>query len=93
MGCNVPDAKLQRLTVKPKIWNLAWWFDDFDDPKWLVPKSEIHKNLLGKLISLPECALGGTQQEERDIIYNRADAYINNLIFTHNKSKESIKNP
>jgi hypothetical protein len=38
--CQKTNAILQRITRKPRIYNLSWWFDDFNDPKWKVPYTE-----------------------------------------------------
>ncbi len=35
--CNQPDASLVRTKPKKRPWNWAFWFDDYDDPKWRVP--------------------------------------------------------
>ena len=40
LKCDRPDAKLQRVTTKPGTNELAYWFDDYDDPKWRVPLAE-----------------------------------------------------
>ena len=39
---NKPGVTLKRVTKKPKIYNLSWWFADFSDPKWEVTYVKRH---------------------------------------------------
>lgn len=87
--CQMPDLKLQRITQKPQVWNLEWWFDDFNDAKWLVPYSTPHKNLYGETYYRPSgiehCANKGVKPEVLSMAEERASEYIAKLRKTHNK--------
>jgi hypothetical protein len=87
--CQKPHLKLQRTTQKPEVWNIEWWFDDFNEPKWLVPYTKPHNNLNGEKYYRPEgmdhCANKGVKPELLDIAGKRASEYIAKLQKTHNK--------
>ncbi|HEX5056973.1 MAG TPA: hypothetical protein VFX02_10800 [Gammaproteobacteria bacterium] len=79
ISCNAPDAQLQRVTDKPNIFSMSWWFDDFDLPKWKVPLAMEHPESLG------DCD-GARKEGEYELAKQRAAAYIASLSKTHNKA-------
>lgn len=83
IACNAPGVELQRITEKPNIFTVSWWFDDFSSPKWQVPLAEIHPNLVGKSYYRPKdkkhCANQSVSKEQIAQAKNRAKQYIRSL--------------
>ena len=81
--CNVPDVELQRITEKPNFLKVSWWFDDFESPKWKVPKAEHHPNLDGKFYYRPQeknhCSNQSVSKEHIAQASRKATEYINEL--------------
>lgn len=78
--CNAPDARLQRITDKPNISSISWWFDDFDLPKWKVPLAVEYPE------SSSRCEKRAIQESEHELANQRATEYIASLSKTHNKA-------
>lgn len=38
--CSKPDVHLLRTKDRKRPWKWAWWFDNYDSPKWRVPYSQ-----------------------------------------------------
>ena len=37
LRCDKPEVHLLRTKEKKKPWKWAWWFDNYNSPKWRVP--------------------------------------------------------
>lgn len=78
--CDKPNAILQRTTRKPQFWNLEWWFDDFNHPKWAVSYAQQHKNFRGEYyyppVSMEHCFNKSVKAGVLDLAKSRADEYI-----------------
>ncbi|MDK9709442.1 MAG: hypothetical protein OEL83_20580 [Desulforhopalus sp.] len=75
--CDASGATLERITSKPEGFSLEMLFNDFSDPKWLVP---LAANLPGKTDYLsPYCAQTGSTESESNLAQERADGYIAGL--------------
>jgi len=76
IGCNVPDVTLQRITVKPEGFSIRGLFNDYSEPKWLVPLAH---NLQPQARAFePRCAVNNVSDWK--LANDRADAYINQLL-------------
>jgi hypothetical protein len=73
--CNVPVVTLQRVTRRPEGFSFDGLFNDYADPKWMVPLAE---NTQPKKVGSfePECARRGIFASEAKLAADRADAYI-----------------
>ena len=83
IACKAPDVQLQRITEKPNFLTVSWWFDDFDAPKWKVPKADHHPNLAGKFYYRPKekehCSNQPVSKEHLAHARKKATEYINGL--------------
>ncbi len=81
--CDTPNVKLERITDKPNIFTVSWWFDDFDSPKWKVLKANRHPNLEGEYYFRPKekahCFNQAASKENMKKARKRASEYINGL--------------
>ncbi len=76
--CNVPEVTLQRITVRPEGFSIKGLFNDYSEPKWLVPFAH---NLQPKQVGAfaPGCAFRGVFDCESILANDRADAYVSQL--------------
>ena len=83
IACNVPDVELQRITKKPNFFTVSRWFDDFDAPKWKVPRAKHHPNLEGKYYfrskEKDRCSNRPVSKERLAQAEEQATVYINGL--------------
>jgi hypothetical protein len=81
--CDAPNVKLERITKKPNILTVSWWFDDFDSPKWKVTMANRHPNLEGESYFRPKdkahCFNQAVSKENMGKVKKRAAEYINGL--------------
>ncbi len=81
--CDVPNVKLERITDKPNIFTVSWWFDDFDSPKWKVAKANRHPNLEGESYFRPKdkahCFYQVVSKENMEKARKRSAEFINGL--------------
>lgn len=81
--CNAPEVKLERITEKPSLFTVSWWFDDFDSPKWKIPKAEPHLNLEGRFYYRSQdkehCSNRPVSKEHLEQASKRAVEYISGL--------------
>ncbi|ABD81586.1 hypothetical protein [Saccharophagus degradans] len=81
--CNAPSAKIERTTPKPKMYELAHWFNDYSEPKWKIPFQEVHPNLVGKpiypIVGVEHCMNKGTHKEVLSKAGDNAKKFIAEL--------------
>jgi hypothetical protein len=62
-SCGAQDAQLQRITPRPKWWQVEHWLNDYDDPEWQVAyATAMPKTASGHYppASAAHCANGGS---------------------------------
>ena len=82
--CAIQNATLQRITPKPPWYSPRHYYNNYQDPKWLVPYAEAHEHIKSgsgfKHPSRGQCANKGQSQEEIwSEAKKRAKSYISNL--------------
>ncbi|GAA5215344.1 hypothetical protein ACFSJ3_11840 [Corallincola platygyrae] len=77
--CGIDALELRRITPKPDFFQLEWWFDNFDEPKWKVPLVDPKFDQRGIPYSHDIGDCFGAIPEEEMPIYERAQRYIEKL--------------
>lgn len=82
MNCQVPEVTLQRTTKRPAWYEPESWFNDYSDPKWLVPYADPTTNSASSADSSPapeDCKNKGFKLSEIHELDGRVTALINTL--------------
>ncbi|MDH3798938.1 MAG: hypothetical protein OET21_08000 [Desulfobacterales bacterium] len=76
--CGAQNETLQRITKKPSWYSPRHYYNNYQDPKWLVPYAAAYGHK--KSDRYPDhCAHGGSSKEIWSEAEKRAQSYISNL--------------
>ena len=92
--CKAPNAVLQRITEKPSWTSPRHYYNDYQDPKWLVPLAEAFehtKNGWYRPASREHCIYGGISEEKIVEARRRAKSYVAGLLSAGISAAETIK--
>mgnify|MGYP001821261555 FL=1 len=83
--CGAQNATLQRITPLPPWYSPRHYYNNYQDPKWLVPYTAAYGHT--KSNRYPDhCAHGGSSKEIWSEAEKRAQSYISNLSSLNNSS-------
>ena len=86
--CEAPNTTLQRITPKPPWYSPRHYYNNYQDPKWLVPymdANQVTKSGRQLPASSDHCANGGNPDEIWREARKSAKSYVSNLS-SHNNS-------
>jgi len=89
--CNAQNATLQRITPKPSWYSARHYYNNYQDPKWLVPYAEAYEHTKSgwyPRASLDHCFNGGCSDEVWNEAKKLAKTYISRLS-SHSSSLNS----
>jgi hypothetical protein len=85
--CDAQNATLLRITPKPPWYSPRHYYNNYEDPKWLVPYTENDehaKSARYRPASRDHCANKGNSKEIWSEAKKKATSYISNLSPHHN---------
>ena len=89
--CGAQNATLQRITKKPTWYSPRHYYNNYQDPKWLVPYAAAYKHTKSGWYppaSLDHCANDGYSKEIWSEVEKRPKSYISSLS-SHSNSLDS----
>lgn len=76
--CAAQNATLQRITPKPPWYSLRHYYNNYQNPKWLVPHAAAYGHRKSDRY-LDDFEHGGSSKEIWSKVKKRAQSYISNL--------------
>jgi hypothetical protein len=93
--CNAQNAVLQRITKKPSWYSPSHYYNNYQDPKWLVPYAEAYEHTKsGRYppVLLDHCLKRGYSDEVWSEAGKRAKFYISKILSHSNSLDRTAKN-